>query len=135
MCLCVCAVLARVQQSHPHPIPSHPTLQCPLSLSLTAGRVRLNAYMGASEESLLLRGGGDGMEILQLREERERCPGPASNRPELSCSSIKECQTKTVLGKLDIRTGSSSRDGRHTVSRIPATNCSCSSRKLDLARV
>ena len=67
ICVCVCVWYWLMFSSHIR-IPSHPTLQCPLSLSLIAGRVRLSAHMGASEESLLQRGGGDGTGILQLRE-------------------------------------------------------------------
>lgn len=139
-CLCVCVRVWYWLMFSSHiriRIPSHPTLQCPLSLSLIAGRVRLNAHMGASEESLLQRGGGDGMGILQLREE----DAPGQQAIDRNCPAAPSRNTKVRLRLANWTCElaaqfkhpvAKSRDGLHTVSRIAATDCSCWSRKLDL---
>lgn len=82
-------------------IPPHPTLQCPLSRSLAAGKGRLNTHMRASEEESLLQRGGGGWQDGNPLAEKERIPRPAraSNRPALCRSSIEEYET--ALCKLD----------------------------------
>lgn len=129
-----CALLARVQRPHPHPSQHCSVHRAP---SLIARIVGLNAHMAASVESLLQRGGADRMWILQLRDSDapgqraidRNCPAAPMRNDKLRPSLVNwTCK----LGALFRHPVAKSRDGLHTKSRIPATDCSCWSRTLNL---
>lgn len=116
---------------------SQSTLQCPPNPSLIARIVGLNAHMAASVESLLQRGGAGRMWILQPRDSDapgqkaidRNCPA-APKRNDKPRPSLVNWTCK--LGALFRHPVAKSRDGLHTKSRIPATDCSCWSSTLNL---
>ncbi len=127
VCVCVCDWL--IFNNHIR-ISSHPTLQCPLSLSLIAGSVRLNTHMGAREGSLLQRGEDEETEILQLRER----DAPVQKTVDWTCPAAMpswDCDFMWTLVAVFRRPVAMSRNGPHTESRIPASDCSCWPRNFD----
>lgn len=116
VCVCICVALAHIQQSHPHPIPSNTAVSTEPESDCWQSEAERSVRSPCCREVERM---GCGSYSSERERERERCSGPESHRPELSCSPIEEHQTENGHAAQFKHPEAKSRDGLRVVSRIP----------------